>query len=64
MSVVEEVEAFKRKLLQERLDQLSEQQVAFFKRLYPKDVPESSLISAIELCDRTLRKNLAKIGGK
>lgn len=53
-----EVEAFKRKLLQERMEQLTEpQRTMFTKRVFPKGVPSDCLIGAIDLCDRTIKKN-------
>jgi hypothetical protein len=52
-----EVEEFKRKLLSERLAQCTEKQVAFFNRIFPDGVPEDKLVSAIDLCDRTIAKN-------
>lgn len=58
-AVEKAVEDFKRQMLAERLSQCSEAQQAFFKRIYPKGVPEASLVSAIDLCDRTIKKNLA-----
>lgn len=57
LAVEKEVERFKRKLLEERLDKVTPEQRDFFHRLYPVGVPEEKLISAIDLCDRTIRKN-------
>lgn len=54
-----EVESFKRKLLEERLAQCTQSQRDFFARLYPRGVPAEKLISSIDLCDRTIRKNNA-----
>ena len=56
--VKKEVEQFERILLEDRLSQCTEKQVAFFKKIYPGVVPESKLIDAIDLCDRTIRKNI------
>lgn len=57
LKVEAEIEAFQRKLLDERLSQCTETQVAFFHKLYPNGVPKKNLISAIDLCDRTIKKN-------
>jgi hypothetical protein len=54
-----EVEAFKRRMLAERLTQCTSEQQAFFNRLYPKGVREDQIMDAIDLCDRTIRKNKA-----
>ena len=57
-AVEKEVEDFKRKLLSERLSQLTEPQLEKFKWCFPNVVPEGKLISAISLCDRTIKKNI------
>lgn len=57
MNVKDEVEAFKRKLLENRLSQCTERQIGIFNKIYPNGVSEENLESAIELCDRTIRKN-------
>lgn len=54
-----EVEKFKRGLLAARLAQCTQKQRDFFDKVYPKGVPEASLVSAIDLCDRTIAKNAA-----
>lgn len=69
MSVMQEVEAFKRKLLDDRLAQLTEPQRAFFFRIFPPDrfpqgVPADKLVSSIDLCDRTIAKNLKGHGAE
>jgi len=53
------VEEFKRELLREALEQCTEEQQAFFHRIFPAGVPESKLVGAIDLCERTIRKNKA-----
>lgn len=53
------VEEFKRGLLNEALAQCTADQQAFFHRIFPKGVPEENLIGAIDLCERTIRKNKA-----
>ena len=58
MSISEEVEQFKRSCLDERLEQCTEEQQAFFHRIFPKGVPSDKLESAIDLCDRTIKKNV------
>ena len=57
--IKDEVEEFKRKLLAERLAQCTEAQQRMFNKVYPEGVLESKLESAIDLCDRTIRKNIA-----
>jgi hypothetical protein len=54
-----EVEAYKRKMLADRLAQCTPTQQAFFGRVYPRGVREEQLMNAIDLCDRTIRKNKA-----
>lgn len=56
--VENEIEQFKRTLLKERLSQCTEKQVAFFNKIFFDGVPKSKLIAAIDLCDRTIRKNI------
>lgn len=53
------VEEFKRGLLNEALAQCTADQQAFFHRIFPKGVPEDKLVGAIDLCERTIRKNKA-----
>ena len=52
-----EVETFKRGLLTEALKQCTEEQQAFFHRIFPEGVSEDKLVGAIDLCRRTIRKN-------
>ena len=56
--VKNEIKRFERTLLENRLSQCTEKQKSFFNRIYPKGVSESKLIDAIDLCDRTIRKNI------
>lgn len=57
--VEEEIEALTRGLLAERLTHLSAQQRCMFHdRIYPHGVEKNKLVSAIDLCDRTIRKNI------
>jgi hypothetical protein len=51
------VEAFKRGLLNEAFMQCTAEQQAFFHRIFPNGVPEDKLVGAIDLCERTIRKN-------
>jgi hypothetical protein len=60
MSAREEIEAFARQLLAERLAQCTEPQRALFSRCYPKGLPAGSLETAIDLCTRTIAKNERK----
>jgi hypothetical protein len=56
-TVKQEVEEFKRSLLNERLSQCTEKQRELFGRLYPNGVPDDKLEDAINLCNRTIRRN-------
>jgi hypothetical protein len=58
MSIKDEVEQFLRRCLQERLANLSVPQRAMFERVYPI-LTAAKLEDAIDLCDRTIRKNLS-----
>lgn len=60
MSAKEEVEKFARQLLAEKLGQCTEAQQAFFHRLYPRGVTSDKLMNAIDQCERTIKKNMAK----
>jgi hypothetical protein len=48
---------FKKTKLEEILAQLTEEQRSKFYRIYPGVIPEKSLSSAYDLCERTIRKN-------
>ena len=54
-----EIDNFKRGMLADRLDKLSPAQRALFERLYPRGVVSTRLVTAIDLCDRTIKKNIA-----
>lgn len=57
--VLDEIEVFKRHLLEQRLARCTPKQRAVFEeRVYPKGVREDQLIDAIDLCDRTLKGTL------
>jgi len=59
LSAKEEVEELTRKLLAQRLAMVSEKQREFFTtKVYPGKVKEQDLISAIDLCNRTIKKNI------
>ncbi len=67
MAFDSEVLAFKRRMLAERLAQLTVDQRAFFHKIWKNfsEVPENKLKDAIDLCDRTIRANESKLkGGK
>jgi hypothetical protein len=51
------VEHFKRCDLKSLLDQCTRSQRSFFNHIYPDGVLESSLDSAIKLCERTIHRN-------
>lgn len=61
MNIRDEVEAFLREKLEERLSQCTDTQRAFFPKVYPGKVSYEKLILAIDLCDRTIAKNI-KLG--
>jgi 3-methyladenine DNA glycosylase AlkC len=61
MSIYEEIEEFKRQSLENILNQLTQEQVAFFYKIYPNRLKEDQLITAINLCDRTLEGNTNKL---
>ncbi len=60
LSIQAEVEVFLRQKLDERLEKVTEEQRAFFYRIWPKPTPREDLEGAIDLCDRTIRANEAK----
>jgi len=60
MELESKVEEFKRGLLNEALLQCTKEQQEFFHRIYPSGVPEKALANAIDLCNRTIKKNNAK----
>ena len=53
------VEETLRDLLKDMLNQCTLPQQELFNKLYPGIVPMNKLESAIDLCDRTLKKNAA-----
>lgn len=57
----QQVEDFKRQLLANHLAQCTEAQQALFRRCYPNGVPGDRLVNAIDLCRRTIKKNLADL---
>lgn len=70
LTVQDEVDAFTRQLLRERLKKLTTPQVAFFWRIHSyapykagigevEKIPKNKLVDCIDLCDRTIRKNEA-----
>lgn len=56
-SVVERVMHFKHDLLSKALTQCTQKQQEFFHHVYPK-ITEDNISSAIDLCERTIQKNL------
>lgn len=57
VSAKDEIEAFSRQLLDTKLSQCTEEQRALFAKLFPGKVRSDQLLTAIDLCDRTLQKN-------
>ena len=55
---------FRKQLLAEKLAQCTEEQQAFFKRLYPNGVSEEKLEWATQQCINTLKNNAKKPGHK
>jgi hypothetical protein len=51
------IEKFRKDVLQELLEKCTPEQQEFFKRIFPKGVPDKDLNSAIQLCERTVIKN-------
>ena len=45
--------------LAEVLNQCTSSQQALFARIYPNGVPANKLVDAYDLCERTLKKNVA-----
>jgi hypothetical protein len=56
-AVEDEIEAHSRGMLADRLEQLTAGQMEMFTRIYPHGVKAKDLVSAIGLCDRTIRQN-------
>ena len=46
-----------RDLMYDLLDQCTDEQQAFFAKLFPKGVSDEKLANAIDLCERTITKN-------
>ena len=57
MTVKEEIESFTRELLAQRLSRCSAAQQELFRRVFPGGPKAEQLETAIDLCDRTIRKN-------
>ncbi|MFA5766506.1 MAG: hypothetical protein WC919_01095 [Candidatus Paceibacterota bacterium] len=52
-------EEFQRRELADLLDRCTpEQQRLFNERVFPNGVPKDKLVSAYDLCERTLKKNI------
>lgn len=56
-SVDGRIEQYKRQMLVDALAQLLPAQVELFNRVYPNGIPSEKLINAIDLCERTIKKN-------
>lgn len=57
-AVNDELHQYAMTMLEGRLAQVSDAQRAFFHKVYPRVTPEN-VVAAIDLCDRTIRKNIA-----
>lgn len=51
------VEQFKRSVLDTLLHQCTAEQREFFRCIHTGEIPEKSLVSCIDLCQRTIIKN-------
>jgi hypothetical protein len=60
MSINAEIEVFKRKLLEKRLARITPEQRAKFDRIYPNGPKYDQIELAIDICDRTIKKNEAE----
>ena len=56
-----EVEQYQRGMLARRLEACTPSQKDLFNKIYPDGVPLDKLMNAIDLCDRTIRKNATKL---
>ncbi len=56
-AVEDEIEMHSRRMLGDRLVQLTDGQREMFDRIYPSGVRAKDLVTAIGLCDRTIRQN-------
>ena len=56
MSIKDEVNAFKRDLLSQRLMNITEPQRGKFDRIFPNGVLDSKMEDAIDLFDRAIKK--------
>lgn len=54
---MKKVEAYKHVLLQELLNQITDEQRDFFYKLYPTGVSEVNMETAYGLIERTIKKN-------
>lgn len=52
-------EETRRGVLADLLAQCTDEQRALFGRIYPRGVPKCMIDSAIDLCERTIKKNQA-----
>jgi hypothetical protein len=55
--VEDEIDAHSRSMLAERLAQLTDEQRSRFDTCFPKGVRADQLVTAIGLCNRTIRHN-------
>jgi hypothetical protein len=54
---MKKVEAYKKKLLQELLSEITEEQRDFFNKIFPDGVSSDKMESAYSLIERTITKN-------
>jgi len=43
--------------LEELLSECTSEQRKFFNRIYPNGVPRDKMVTAIDICERTIKKN-------
>ena len=59
-SWMDDLELFKREVLKKKLDECTVSQQEFFKKVYPRGVPNNKLDETIALCYRMITKNKKK----
>ena len=56
-SFSEKIDKLEDDTLKELLPQLTEPQRDLFNKCYPNGVPRSKMVNAIDVCERTVKKN-------
>jgi hypothetical protein len=55
--IKQKIEQFKRQLLEDLMAECTPPQLELFGKCFPDGVPSEKLTMALELCDRTVKKN-------